>query len=72
MLSEQGRFHIVGNMPELEDQLCEWVPGEESPDRMDACVWAVYGLTIKADYEEHATERMSAVEAFGGIESWEQ
>lgn len=39
---EQGRVKHVGSMPLLEDQLCEWVPGEDSPDRLDALVW---GLT---------------------------
>lgn len=39
-LYEQGRIHHVGFFPELEDQLCEWVPGERSPDRLDALVWA--------------------------------
>jgi phage terminase large subunit-like protein len=36
---EQGRAHHVGVFPELEDQLCCWVPGEESPDRLDSLVW---------------------------------
>lgn len=40
MRYEQGRAHHVGAFPELEDQMCNWVPGEESPDRMDAKVWA--------------------------------
>jgi phage terminase large subunit-like protein len=43
-LYEQGRIHHVGNFPELEDQQCEWVPGEKSPDRLDALVWLVYEL----------------------------
>jgi len=42
-LYEQGRVHHVGFFPELEDQMCEWAPGEKSPDRMDALVW---GLTV--------------------------
>jgi len=41
-LYEQGRIRHVGVFPELEDQLCEWVQGEKSPDRLDALVW---GLT---------------------------
>lgn len=42
-LAEQGRLHIVGSMPELEDQCCQWSEdlNEKSPDRMDAMVWAV-------------------------------
>ncbi len=41
---EQGRIHHVGTFPELEDQLCEWTPGDKSPDRMDALVWAIWEL----------------------------
>lgn len=44
MLWSQLRGHYVGAMPELEDQCCTWVPGEDSPDRMDAKVWAFTDL----------------------------
>ncbi|MDB4932916.1 MAG: hypothetical protein JWM10_5400 [Myxococcaceae bacterium] len=30
---------MVGVLPELEDQSSLWVPGQKSPDRMDAMVW---------------------------------
>lgn len=45
-LYQQGRMHHVGAFPELEDQLCTWVPGitEKSPDRADALVWAATEL----------------------------
>ncbi len=43
-LYEQGKVHHVGTFPELEDQMCEWVTGEKSPDRMDALVWAIWAL----------------------------
>jgi len=43
-LYEQGKVHHVGTYPQLEDQMCEWVPGEKSPDRMDALVWAITKL----------------------------
>jgi phage terminase large subunit-like protein len=46
-LYEQGKVHHVGTFPQLEDQMCEWVPGEKSPDRMDALVWAITELTSK-------------------------
>jgi phage terminase large subunit-like protein len=39
-----ARGHFVGALPELEDQCCTWVPGEDSPDRMDALVWAFTDL----------------------------
>ncbi len=55
-LYEQGRIHHVGTFPELEDQMCTFVPGEKSPDRMDALVWAITALMIEdmiePEYEE--------------------
>jgi len=46
-LYEQGRVHHFGLFPELEDQMCEWVPGaEKSPDRVDALVWALTALDL--------------------------
>ena len=46
-LAEQGRIHIVGKLPKLEDECCEWEPGEPSPDRMDSMVWGVTHLMSK-------------------------
>jgi phage terminase large subunit-like protein len=44
-LYEQGKVHHLGYYPELEDEQCDWVPGEgESPDRIDALVWAITEL----------------------------
>jgi phage terminase large subunit-like protein len=51
---EQGRCHHVGMFPELEDQMCTWVPGEDSPDRMDAMVWAFTELNIVDQAVEYA------------------
>lgn len=48
-LYEQGKVHHVGSFPELEDQMCNWAPGEDSPDRMDALVWALTELMLKPD-----------------------
>jgi hypothetical protein len=47
-LFEQGRCHIVGDLPLLEEELCGWIPGEtkESPNRLDACVFALTELMI--------------------------
>ena len=43
---EQGRAHHVGRFTELEDQMCAWTTDSpNSPDRMDALVWAINGLT---------------------------
>ena len=46
-LYEQGRIHHVGEFPDLEDQQCSWVPGNDSPDRMDALVWAMTDLMLE-------------------------
>ena len=47
-LYEQGKVHHVGTFPQLEDQMCEWVPNDpnqKSPDRVDALVWALTELS---------------------------
>lgn len=52
VLYQNGAVHHVGpNLRELEDELTGWTgaPGEKSPDRMDALVWGLTGLT-----EEHS------------------
>jgi phage terminase large subunit-like protein len=47
-LYEQGRVHHVGYFKDLEEQMCDYVPGDtvKSPDRMDALVWAVTELVV--------------------------
>jgi phage terminase large subunit-like protein len=49
-LYEQGRVKHVGAFPELEDQMCNWVPdsADASPDRMDALVWCLTELIVDA------------------------
>ena len=43
---ELGEVYHAKPLPELEDQLCTWIPGEgPSPDRLDALVWAVRSLS---------------------------
>jgi phage terminase large subunit-like protein len=49
-LYELGRVHHVGEFPDLERQMVTWIPGMDSPDRMDACVHA---LTELADPSQH-------------------
>ena len=46
-LYEQGKVHHVGALPELEDQMCSFLPegNEKSPDRVDALVWALTELS---------------------------
>lgn len=45
-LYEQRRVHHVGTLGKLEDELCNWDPkvDDESPNRLDACVWAITAL----------------------------
>jgi len=45
-LYEQNRAHNVGIYPQLEDECCTWLPGEDSPSRMDAMVWGLSELMV--------------------------
>ena len=45
-LTDQRSAHIVGSLPDLEEQLTTWVPGDDSPDRLDAYVWALTHLML--------------------------
>lgn len=44
-IAEKGRDHHVGVFEKLEDELCMWTPGEASPNRLDAKVWAMTYLS---------------------------
>jgi phage terminase large subunit-like protein len=44
-LYEQGKVSHVGSFALLEDQMCQWEPGQSSPDRLDALVWALTDLS---------------------------
>jgi predicted phage terminase large subunit-like protein len=49
-LYEQHRVHHVGAFPELEDEMTTYEPGStNSPDRMDALVWALTDLMVGYD-----------------------
>ena len=41
---EKNKVHHVGAFPQLEDELCLWLPGDKSPNRLDALVWAMTDL----------------------------
>lgn len=43
-LWESGQGHIVGSLPFLEDEMCSYVPGMPSPNRLDAMVWCAIEL----------------------------
>jgi phage terminase large subunit-like protein len=51
----------VGAHPALEDQMCEFTPGETrggSPDRLDALVWAITELMIAGSAGEPRIVRL--------------
>jgi phage terminase large subunit-like protein len=71
-LYQQDIIHHVGTFPQLEDQQCNWLPGEKSPDRLDANVWGFTKLIVNAgpsaqahlDYARRYQEaRQKAMEA---------
>lgn len=57
-LYEQGLVHHVGFFPGLENQLCGWVPGDPSPDRLDALVWGVWALKLSDELKKVAQVRV--------------
>ena len=49
-LCERGKYHHVGQLRELEKQCCGWDPTKtDSPDRLDAKVWALTELMLRDD-----------------------
>jgi phage terminase large subunit-like protein len=49
-LYEQGRVHHLRVFGALEEQMLTWTPtSDESPDRIDALVWAIWALLIEPD-----------------------
>lgn len=56
-LYEQGRVHHTSVFAALEDELCTWTVGEDSPDRLDALCWAIHELALKGG--ETKTIRMA-------------
>lgn len=43
---EHNRVKHLGSFPQLEDEMCLWMPGDESPNRMDALVWGMTELLV--------------------------
>jgi phage terminase large subunit-like protein len=50
-LYEQGRISHVGVFRELEDEMCSKIGEGDSPDRLDALVWAVTELMLRKQAE---------------------
>lgn len=53
----QRRGHHVGSFAALEDEQCQWEPGQKSPNRMDALVWVATELVIGKDTPPPAGEQ---------------
>lgn len=49
---EHNRAHHVGTYSLLEDEMCLWTPGDDSPNRMDAMVWAFTELELAKGQRE--------------------
>lgn len=43
---EKGLVHHVGKYAALEDELCLWMPGDPSPNRLDSLVWGLTDLML--------------------------
>ena len=62
-LSEQGRWHMAGDFPELEDQMTTWYDELDwSPDRLDAMVWPAWHQRI-------VKATMTGIAVSGGLSS---
>lgn len=48
-LYETGRVHHLNHLEKLEREWCTWAEGAASPNRMDACVYAVSHLLLDGD-----------------------
>jgi phage terminase large subunit-like protein len=61
-LYEQGKIHHVGNFRELEAQMTTWSPqDDDSPDRIDALVWAITALGMTEKESKPATFKRAEV-----------
>lgn len=56
----QNQVKHLGLYSDLEDQMTSWVPGEKSPDRLDALVWGLTAIMIYGSPE---------IETWGGAET---
>lgn len=62
---ERGEVHHVGMLPELEGQMCTWVPDESSPDRVDALVYALTEAMLSRSHDLDAWAKATAGKSVG-------
>ena len=65
-LYEQGKVHHVGTFGALEDEMCSTLNGANSPDRVDALVWALTELMLKDNGALDITSAPDALADFFG------
>jgi uncharacterized protein YukE len=63
-IDTEPKGHLAGRFEYLEDELCSWVPGNDSPNRLDAMVWGFTALDLNA--EGNAAARQAQVRGRSG------
>ena len=66
-------IHFVGSFPRLEGELCTWIPGMASPNRLDAFVWLftelmVSGADLTRAMDYYARRRTALEQPAAGVE----
>ena len=56
LLAEQGKVHIVGHQPDLEDQLVQYNGKGQSPDLYDSACWGLTDLMLNKKNEVYSSE----------------
>ncbi|OGW44464.1 MAG: hypothetical protein A2Y66_01855 [Nitrospirae bacterium RBG_13_41_22] len=56
---EAGQVHHVGSFPALEDEMALWMPGDDSPNRLDAMVWGMTELGLPTVFNDIDISRIT-------------
>ncbi len=68
VIYSQGRCSHVGGFAHLEDELCQWEPGQPSPNRLDALVWIFTELLVGKQKHKPAGKQVEGVQLHKGRE----
>lgn len=60
-LYQSGQVVHVGNHADLEDQMTDFLQDEDSPDRVDALVYAIHELVLEDDEDEKRRDAFGKV-----------
>jgi|SRR5882757_2266202 len=60
----------VGTYPDLEDQQCNWLHGERTPDRFGACIWTITNLMVSYGTQSAFREEDVAKVIKKDVEVW--